>query len=522
MTETARPLLHDWFRRGLAANPSGPALWTADGALTYTDLDRRARSWAVALGAGTGRPPRRVGILASKSPEAYLGLLGTLYAGATAVPLGPEAPVARNVHIAAAAGIDALVADPAGAAQVPGIAAAVPLGTVLAPRTGPHGGGGPFRGEPPGELADEYREPETRDDGAHAYILFTSGSTGRPKGVPTSHANISAFVRAGLRHFDFGPDDRFSQFFEMTFDPVMIDLFLAWASGACVFPISRLQAFSPARLVEKYGLTVWHSTPGVPRALAAQGRLAEGSMPGLRYSIFCGEPLLSATAAAWRRAAPASAIDNMYGPTELTVVCTAHRVPAGTPVDTARDTVPIGLPLPGMEYLLRDDGGGTGPDTGELCMSGPQMIAGYLDPANDAGRFFEHAGRRWYRTGDRVRSEPGTGLVHLGRTDSQVKINGYRIELSEVTAALRAVSGTEAAAFVVGGGEGPVLTAVVLEGAEPDLERLTLGLAERLPPYMLPRHLWWLPKAPQNGNGKIDLTALRAEAERRLARQPAG
>lgn len=486
-------LLDDWFRDGLAANPHGPALRAGADLLDYTELDLRARAWAAALTAD-GHRPRRVGLLAGKNADTYAAFLGILYAGAAVVPLGADVPAERNAAVADAAGIDALVTGEARAfAPGPGV-------RVLT------------RPAPPGAAA--FRGPAGREPGDLAYILFTSGSTGRPKGVPITHRNVSAFLTAALPRYDVGPGDRCSQIYELTFDLAVLDLFLAWGTGACLCALTRLQALSPERCVRTHRLTFWHSTPSL---IAAAGRsgLHPGGLSRLRYAVFCGEPLPVTVARTVRTAAPGAVLDNIYGPTELTIACTAYRWHIDDEPDWSTPTVPIGVPLDGMDFVLLGPDGRPADDTGELCMTGPQMFGGYLDPANDRGRFVELRGRRWYRTGDRCLLDGKAGLVHLGRDDSQVKIQGYRVELAEVEEALRrAVPGRDAAVCTVDTARGTELAAFLI-GAPPDSADVQTRLAGLLPAYMLPRHLWVLPEAPLNRNGKTDRAALRAEAARR-------
>ncbi|WP_307937382.1 AMP-binding protein, partial [Salinispora arenicola] len=177
--------------------------------------------------------------------------------------------------------------------------------------------------------------------------------------------------------------------------------------------------------------------------------LRPGSMPSLRWSLFAGEQLTLAQARAWADATPGSTLENLYGPTELTVTCTRYQLPADPArwPRTSNDTVPIGRVHPHLEgVLLAPDG--TAGNEGELCIRGTQRFDGYLDPTQNHGRFVDHVGDRttqvdrlpgpqhWYRTGDRVRQENGE-LVHLGRIDDQVKIHGYRIELGEIESVLR-------------------------------------------------------------------------------------
>ncbi|SDD62124.1 amino acid adenylation domain-containing protein [Actinokineospora iranica] len=489
-----RPL-HHWFLDGARANPDGVALRINSTLWTYTELDALARTWAGALVRHGGC--KRVGVLAAKSLESYVGFLATLYAGAAFVPLNPEFPAERNRAVLAAADVDALIVDPAGAAQLDQLG---DLPLVLA-------------GEqvPGGVVPDSRDAVVSLPDGSPdelAYILFTSGSTGVPKGVPIRHRNIGAFVEVCLGRYDVGPADVFSQVYELTFDLSMFEVWVAWASGACLTVLNRLQALNPLRYVRSHGITVWTSTPSLVGALRTRGALPAGSMPGLRHTVFCGEPLPVESAAYWQAAAPNAVVDNLYGPTELAVACTGHRY-AGA---TTEGTVPIGEVFPGMRCALLDEDGAVDPRVGELCFTGPQMFGGYLDPANDVGKFVELDGETWYRTGDRARLTDDVGLVHLGRNDNQVKVQGYRIELGDIESAVRAAGpGLDGVAFAVDG----TLVAFVTGPASTDLAAVAKRLATVLPGYMLPKHLWRT-EPVLTGNGKADRLALRAEAARRL------
>lgn len=509
--------LDDWFRRGLAVNPSGVALQVAGRQWTYTEVDRLARRCAASL--WTEHRPRRVAVLAAKSETAYVGLLGALYAGATPVPLGTETPDDRMRAMVVAAGVDTVVVEPGRATTAEALCAAVGGRCVVL------GDAGRLRATLDA-AGPELPAPVAGGEDL-AYILFTSGSTGTPKGVPISHANVSAFLRASLPRYDLSPADRFSQVYEPTFDLAMFDLFMAWASGARVCALSRLQALDPARCVRSLGLTVWHTTPSLAAAVLAGGGLPPGAMPGLRYSIFCGEPLRERVAAGWQRAAPAGVLDNIYGPTELTIACTHFRRPASRNA-SGDEVVPIGVPNEGMAArLLLPDGQLVEPvdgAEGELCMSGRQSFAGYLDPEQDRDRFLVADGIRWYRTGDRVRGDGDVGLRHLGRTDSQVKVQGYRIELGEVELAISRATGADALVVATGDGTDTRLAGFVLApaarvaGTEAEAVRTVLRrIAATLPPYMVPAGLWFEPDPPLNTSSKIDRPALRRIAAERLA-----
>lgn len=239
-------------------------------------------------------------------------------------------------------------------------------------------------------------------------------------------------------------------------------------------------------------------------------------MPGLRWSVFIGEPFTLEQAAAWADAAPHSQIENIYGPTELTVSCTSYLLPANREEwpDGGNGTVPIGLPYPHVEILVAG-ADGVAAEEGELCVRGIQRFSGYLDPADNAGRFHcpelervlaydgtepltdEH----WYRTGDRVRWVDGK-LVHLGRLDRQVKLRGYRMELGDIEAAIRRLPGVVDAAVVVVRDRGePALIGFHTGAAETSARA---DLAAMLPAYMVPQRISGLAALPLNANGKTD------------------
>jgi amino acid adenylation domain-containing protein len=474
--------LHDWFLYGLRLNPHADAVRIGGQGVTYQRLHERALAIAGDLLAG-GSQPRRVGLLAARTEQAYAGMLGALYAGAAVVPLQPEFPPQRTRQMIAAARLDSMIVDARGARIAPSLAEEI--------------GGVPVVAEPTNRpLAKPL--PQAPDD--IAYILFTSGSTGRPKGVPVLHRNVDAYLRVVQNRYRFSPDDVFSQTFDLTFDLAMFDLFAGWGSGATVVcsppaSLTRLREFVTAN-----GITVWFSSPSVISLVRRLRGLAVGDLPTLRWSLFCGEPLLTQDAADWQTAAPQSIVENLYGPTELTISCSVHRWdPLTSPGRCVNDVVAIGRLHSGMRYRIEE--------SGELCVAGDQMFPGYLDPADNANRFLDADCERWYRTGDLVRVIDGE-LAYLGRVDSQVKIRGVRVELAEIEWALRRVTGvTDAVAVAVDGelvvyclGERRPHTVIVAE------------VAGTLPRALVPRYVEYLDEFPLNANRKIDRRALTARA----------
>ncbi|MEJ2853334.1 MULTISPECIES: amino acid adenylation domain-containing protein [unclassified Saccharothrix] len=479
--------LREWFDRGLRANPEGTALRVGAAQLSYRELHERASAVAGAVLAATGEAPRRVGVLASRSVAAYVGVLAAVYCGAAVVPLNREYPPERTRRMVAAARLDALLCDDAGRSRLADLDdLGVPVvGEGGVPLTAP------LRAEP--------------DD--PAYVMFTSGSTGTPKGVPVLHRNVAHYLAVVSERYGFTPDDVFSQTFDLTFDLAVFDLFVAWGAGAAVVctPPGALMALPD--FLTSHGITVWFSSPSVISFVRRTRGLAPGSMPSLRWSLFCGEPLTAADAEDWRVAASGSTVENLYGPTELTISCSVHRWdPATSPSSCVNGIVPIGRLHAGLAHVVVADGKPA--EEGELCVTGAQMFPGYLDPADDEGRFLVLEGERWYRTGDVVRVLPDGDLAYLGRLDHQVKIRGQRIELSEVDHAAAGVDGVERAVTVAV--EGELVTFYV--GREVPAAQVREQLARTLPKAAVPRHVVHLAEFPLNANRKIDRRALTERA----------
>ncbi|MFI6507569.1 AMP-binding protein [Streptosporangium sp. NPDC050855] len=534
--------LHQWFAAAAARFGDRTALEVGGERYTYAELEAMSAHLAARIAAACDGPPARVGLHANQGILAYAGYLAIQRLGAAAVPLNPAAPAARNRLVAASARLDLVLSD---AGHEPPNLTGPPRPTgppdLAGPPdlTGPPGLAGP-PGEGPRVLrVDPADVPRTalrqagdpREAGADdlAYVLFTSGSTGVPKGVPVRHRSVDAYLRHVIPRYELGPGCRVSQTFDLTFDLSVFDLFATWGGGATLVVPGRYDLLKPIAFAARERLTHWFSVPSVVSVAMRLRRLTPSAMPSLRWSLFCGEPLTLSQADAWRVAAPGSVLENLYGPTELTLSCTEYRLPADRSLwpETANGTVPIGLPYPGVEHLVLDDRGRPA-EEGELCLRGVQRFPGYVDPAVNAGRFTAFEGATgatgatavpadtgetaapelWYRTGDRVAWRDGL-LVHLGRLDQQVKISGHRVELGEVECALRGQPGVrEAAVLAMPGPDGePELTAACT-GSDLDALTLVKGVTQVLPGYMVPRSVTLLAELPLNANGKVDRRAL--------------
>jgi amino acid adenylation domain-containing protein len=516
MARTTDPALYRRFLRGLDISPHAVAVRIGTRRLTYAEAHREALAWAGDLvRAGTSA----IGLLTAKGPTAYTGILAALYAGAAAVPLRPDFPADRTREMIRAAGIGALIVDAAGADALDAL---VPLPTSLRVLT-PDAAIGERITERIGVpvLVPDGRRALARPVAVRAqdpaYVLFTSGSTGRPKGVVLTHGMTDHYFGWVDERYDFSSHDVFSQSFDLNFDCSLFDLFCAWGAGATAVAVPPQAYRDLPRFAAEQGLTVWFSTPSAIDLVRRMGGLGNGTLSGLRWSFFAGEAFKVHDAADWARAAANGPMENIYGPTELTITVSAYRWDGErTPFEAVNGIVPIGDLNTGHRRLLlvsEDDAGvpTTAADIpgveGELCVAGPQLTPGYLDPGDGAGRFLEHEGERWYRTGDRVRVLAGGGLAYLGRMDSQVQIHGVRIELGEVEEAMRRCGAVDAVAVGVPVASGTELCAFYTGTPIPEFE-LVKRLRATLPGHAIPKYFQYLEAFPLNSNRKVDRKAL--------------
>jgi amino acid adenylation domain-containing protein len=474
-----------------AVHPNAPAVVVRGQILTYEALALRARVLAAAIVRALGRPAARVGIFASRSEVAYVGTLGALCSGAAFVPLNPKLPIERTRFMARRAELDAIIVDRDTAALLDAVAGDVP---VL------------IHGDQPGEHVPLDDLPAVDPDSL-AYLLFTSGTTGEPKGVGITHRNVLHYLDVMGARYGLTADDRCSQTFDQTFDLSVHDLFMTWNAGACLYAMAPIEMLAPARFVNAHGLTAWFSVPSA--AVLAGERIPPGSMPSLRWSLFCGEPLTNETAERWQAAAPNSTVENLYGPTELTIACFVHRWDGVAP-ESLNGIVPIGRPLNGLTARVVDE---------ELRVGGPQTAPGYWrDAAQTAARFVEG----FYRTGDRVVEHPSGIYSYLGRVDHQLKILGFRVEPAEIEGVLRlqpGVTGAVAVGYPIAQAQALGVVAFVT-GAVESLDALRRAAAMVLPTYMVPSKIVRLDQFPLNANGKVDRAELLRLAAADETRDP--
>lgn len=457
------------FVRAAAQWPDRSALRVGGRTLNYRELDAWSNAIAerlLAKGAGGAR----VAFVAKKEAASYATILGIMKAGCAYVPLPPDGPAARwsamleqaevrsMVGSSAQDGIDLITAEEGEAASVQ-----VPI-------------------------VD-----------AEAYVLFTSGSTGGPKGVSVSRANVAAYVKHQLQRYDFNEQDRFSQFFALTFDLSVHDIFLCWSVGACLCVPQADDLLRAVRFAQDERITVWFSVPSLAMLMQRVRALSKECLPLVRLGFFCGEPMNWSVARAFAAAAPHARLVDLYGPTEATIAITAFEVERD---DLEHEGyVPIGRPFAGSAARVVE---------GELQLSGPQLATGYVgDEAATRRSFITEGGERWYRTGDLVEQD-ADGVLHFkGRLDDQVKIMGHRVEPVEVDAVLGPLVGN-AHVITLPQRQGDAVRLFTFITGSADHNVLMHELRRSLPAYMIPERIIPVEHFPMTAHGKLDRKALLA------------
>ncbi|MEU0088909.1 amino acid adenylation domain-containing protein, partial [Streptomyces sp. NPDC006274] len=475
-------------------SPGRTAVDHEGGSLTYAELAERANRlahWLIARGAG---PERIVALLLPRSVDIVVAQLAVLKTGAAYLPVDPDYPDERISHMLTDAG-PALVLTTAALAERAPVADPVLLDVL------------DLSGCPATDPTDADRRSALTP--AHpAYVIYTSGSTGLPKGVTVTHAGIATFSATQIERFAVDGDSRVLQFASPSFDASVLELTMCLPAGATLVvpPPGPLADEDLARVLAERRIS--HAL--IPPAALATVPPAE--LPDFRCLLVGGDATNSALVDRW---APGRTMFNLYGPTESTVVATMSE-----PLKAGGGTPPIGRPIENIRtYVLDGSLRPVAPGTaGELYLAGRGLARGYLHrPALTADRFvaapFGEPGERMYRTGDLVRWTQDGQLEYLGRSDGQIKLRGFRVELGEIESVLASHPRLDQVAVVLRedrAGDKRLVAYAVPASTPPERAALRAHAAGALPDYMVPSAFVLLDELPLSPNGKLDRKALPA------------
>ncbi|MFE5858121.1 amino acid adenylation domain-containing protein [Streptomyces sp. NPDC056500] len=488
--------LHDEFFTAALDTPERTALlWGEGQSLDYAALrDRTLRVAAALRDRGIG-PGQAVSIQLPKGVDQVIAAIGVLAAGATYVPIGYDQPPARRDRIQQIGEV-VLGIVPSAAADDRS-APSVPVLSLDAAAAFP----------------EPLSAPVPVDDDTIAYVLFTSGSTGEPKGVEVPHSAAVNTIERCIEMFDVTHDDRSLALSPLEFDLSVQDVFGLLSVGGSVVvadEATRRDGHRAAELVRRHRVTQLYCVPALLDMILSAAA-ADGLGDQLRTVLVGGDWVGVDLPRRLRELVPGCRFAGLGGATETAIHHTVCEVTGPLPEDCT--AVPFGVPLDNVRCRVVNERGLDCPDwvAGELWIGGSGLARGYRgDPDRTAERFVDHAGERWYRTGDSARYRPDGTVEFLGRRDLQVKIRGYRIELGEVEAALRSLPGVQRAVVEAVGTHTRALAAAVVGDPTLDPDQLRTEVGTLLAPYMVPERIELLDALPLTGSGKIDRRTLRA------------
>lgn len=510
-------VLHTEFEQVAAARPDQAAVSTADGPVSYRRLDEAANRASAGLRRAGLRPGGVAALFLGPGAGYVTAMLAVMKAGGVFVALDPAAPVRRQRALLATVTPALVVLDARHAEAWAAVAVDLPRLHIDDPDLAPGA-------DPPPLVAPD----------APCYIVSTSGSTGEPKAILGTHKGLSHFIHWEREEFSLAADVRVAQLAPPTFDVSLRDLLVPLTAGGTVcIPAAETRARIDRLLdwLDAEAITLMHCVPTLFRALMQE--LARRPEPGalltrLRHVLLAGEPLYGADVRRWRSLmGTRTELVNVYGPSETTLAKAFYRIPEGEP-DAAR-MVPVGSALPDTALLIVKDGELCDPgEIGEVYISTPYMSLGYIgDPAMTAERFVANpisgsGDERAYRTGDFGRYRPDRTVELLGRQDTQVKVRGVRIELTEVENAMLqhpAIEQAVVAAHQASGHEVVLCGYYVAAGPLPD-EELREHLGRWLPTSMHPAYLMHMASLPSNLHGKVMRRALPRPADLLYEQRP--
>lgn len=459
-------------------SPDTVAIWTTDEQLSYQVLHQQMLKWKVILSQYVGK---RAVVSLERTPRLVAVLLALQSLRVTYIPVDPKTPKKRLLSIIQDSQAETLLHDDSlrdhdFPCVVFNIAEVDERHTHLSKNTD---------------------IPAVSD--ALAYIIYTSGSTGVPKGVAITYRALNHFLHAMSGVFLQEPHAVLLAVTTVAFDIAQLELWLPLWQGVTLFLANQTEHRDPlllSAILDKYPITLLQSTPSFWSMLCAAGFRGKAGLVALSG----GEPLsenlshhlLDGVRELW----------NMYGPTEATVWCAMKRIQKNQPIT-------IGRPIDNMSFFILNDSRELLPqnEKGELYIAGVGLSEGYINRDDlNRERFISWKGRRLYRVGDIAFQTSSGEFVISGRTDHQIKLRGYRIELEEIESCLKQYSSVMNACVVVF--QEQLVAYLSVDSPVYQEASMVCYLEQHLPHYMIPHQFIYLNTLPLSLSGKVDRHAL--------------
>lgn len=440
----------------------------------------------------------KVGLVINDDLETYASIIALWMEGDSYVPLHPNWPLERCLDICEQVELD-LVLDSSEKSRYENIQM---LNTSALEYT-----------------VDCLEPKQDVSDDELAYILFTSGSTGKPKGVMMMRKNVAAFMDSFWQTgIEITEEDRCLQCFDLTFDVSVQGYLVPLTKGACCYtvPYGQIKYIYASGLIEDHQLTFGAMAPSMLRYLKPY--FEEIDATSLKACILTAEACPLNLMEDWYNCATNTDIYDFYGPTECTVYCTYYKLTKGGKNKTLNGIISIGKPLANCIGLILDEKGNELPagEKGELCIAGDQVTKGYWkNEEKNASSFFykdvNGVNMRFYHTGDLCYKDEDGDIMYSGRLDHQAKIQGFRVEMGEIEWHAREFLGEKnVVCMAFDNKEGLTEIAMFIEAEEFNPDGMIAYMRTKMPSYMIPTRLFYVPVFPLNANDKTDKVKLKA------------
>ena len=502
---------HELIEHQVLLSPNTIALVSENAELTFDELNTRANQVAHCLrlrGVGADIP---IGICIERSVEMVVGILAILKAGGAYVPLDPHSPKTRLALILQDLKPPIILTTRKLQNNLPEALATCLTFEELE--------------EDIAQQLDQNLTPSAKPQNL-AYIIYTSGSTGRPKGVQIEHQALVAYAQSFSKECSIKEGDRVLQFSSLAFDASVEEIFPFLFSGGTIVLPTEMTVESPEKFLatcSEFGVTILDLPTAYWHDMTLHLEKHDTRIyPSLRLMIIGGEKASPRAVQVWKKKVePSIRLLNTYGPTEATVTATTYDLTNCLPDDVSlSNNIPIGRPLAHVKAYVLDPYLQSVPIglPGELCLGGHSLARGYHDRSEETAKHFIHdplstvEGSRLFKTGDLCRYRQDGNLEYLGRTDHQVKLRGFRVELGEIEAVIQEHPGVYEALVILKNQPqlGPRLMAYFIPVRQPGLppRELRTFLKERLPEHMIPSMFMAMDSWPRTLTGKIDRSLL--------------
>ncbi|MBQ0087948.1 MAG: amino acid adenylation domain-containing protein [Prevotellaceae bacterium] len=440
---------------------------------------------------------KEVGLVVNDDIETYASIWALWLEGLCYVPLHPGWPIERCMDIVGQVKIDLILDSSNGQSRYAGRGMYAIINTNQL------------------QYTEDCLVPNVNiSDEDLAYILFTSGSTGKPKGVQLTRGNVAAFMDSFWKTgIEITSEDRCLQCFDLTFDVSVQGYLVPLLKGACCYtvPHGQVKYMYVSGLIEDHQITFGAMAPSMLRCLMPY--FDELDATSLRYCILTAEACPLDLMEAWYKCATNTEIYDFYGPTEATIYCSYYKLTKGGENKSLNGIISVGQPFANVTAKILDEAGNELPrgEKGELCVAGPQVTKGYWEnPEKNASSFFFKDGVRYYHTGDLCYQDVDGDIMYSGRLDHQAKIQGFRVELGEIEFHAREYLKTVNAVCVAfDNNQHLTEIGMFIESEEFDTTALLEYMGSKMPHYMIPKRIVFVPVFPLNGNDKIDKNKLK-------------